>query len=56
MKGFEKIYDTVKDKFLQSDLTRDSGRFMGIVQDNVHLDDKKERNMLRMRQRDDFEM
>ena len=56
VKGFEKIYDTVKDKFLQSDLTRDSGRFMGIVQDNVHLDDKKERNMLRMRQRDDFEM
>lgn len=56
VKGFEKIYDTVKDKFLQSDLTRDSGRFMGVIQDSVHLDDKKERNMIRMRQRDDFEL
>lgn len=56
IKGFEKMYDTVKDKFLQNDLTHDSGRFMGIVQDKVHLEDKKERNKLRMRQRDDFEM
>lgn len=56
IKGFEKMYDTVKDKFLQNDLTHESGRFMGIIQDKVHLQDKKEHSMLKMRQRDDLEL
>lgn len=56
IKGFEKMYDTVKDKFLQSDLTYESGRFMEIVQEDVQLEDKKERNKLKKRQRDDFEL
>jgi hypothetical protein len=56
IKGFEKMYDAVRDKFLQNDLTYDSGRFMGVIQDSVHLEDKKERNNLRKRQRDDFEL
>lgn len=56
IKGFEKMYDTVKDKFLQNDLTYESGRFMAIVQEDVHREDKKELNKLKMRQRDDFEL
>lgn len=56
IKGFEKMYDTVKDKFLKNDLTYESGRFMEIVQEGVYLEDKKERNKLKMRKRDDFEL
>ncbi|GAA3720335.1 MobV family relaxase [Salinicoccus jeotgali] len=56
IKGFEKMYDTVKDKFLQNDLTRGSGQFMEIVQKEVHLEDEKERRKLKKRQRDDLEL
>lgn len=58
IKGFEKMYDTVKEKFMQNDLTYKSGRFMEIIQDGVHFEDKKEneRNKLKIRQRDDFEL
>lgn len=41
IKGFEKMYDVVKEKFLQNDLMHDSGQFMKIVQNRVHEDDRK---------------
>lgn len=54
--GFEKMYDAVRERFLQNDLTETSGRFMGVIQDLVHFEDEKARNASRKRQREDLEL
>lgn len=56
VRGFEKLYDTVKDKFLQGAITNGSGRFMEIIQNKVHLEDKQEQKMHKTRSRDDLEL
>lgn len=55
-RGFEQSYNTVKDKFIQGDITNGSGRFMEIIQSKVHLEDKQQQKRQKGRSRDDLEL
>lgn len=50
--GFERTYNNFKDKFLENDKTYEIGRFMEVVQDNVHQTDRKREK----RRTDDLEL